>query len=41
LVKWKNYNEHESTWEPIKNLRNSQRLLQHYHQQLGTPRRNQ
>ena len=32
LVKWKGYDETESTWEPLKNLANCQNLLQRFHQ---------
>ena len=31
LVRWKGYGEHESTWEPARNLRHSGDLLDTYH----------
>ena len=37
LVKWKGYDTTENTWEPIKNLKNSPRLLQEYHRNQDQP----
>jgi hypothetical protein len=34
LIKWKNYPEHDATWEPIKNLRNSQNLIEDFERKL-------
>ena len=30
LIKWEGYSENESTWEPIKNLKNAKPLLEEY-----------
>ncbi len=40
LVKWKGYEESESTWEPVNNLENCRNLLQQFrqHQQTQTSR---
>jgi hypothetical protein len=40
LVKWKNYEEHDNSWEPVKHLKNSQHLLKRFHQQLRTAQAN-
>ena len=29
-VKWKNYNSHRNTWEPVENLTNSRKLIAAY-----------
>lgn len=33
LVKWKDYPEEESTWEPAKNLKGCQNLIQQFHEE--------
>ena len=38
LVKWKDYNYIENTWEPLKNLANCQQLLQQFHHQQRAAR---
>ena len=30
LIKWEGYSENESTWEPVKNLKNAKPLLEEY-----------
>lgn len=41
-VKWKNYDESETTWEPIEHLQNArQKLQQYWKQRRKNPRNNQ
>ena len=35
LVKWRGYDERESTWEPIENLSHAQEKLKDFHDNLG------
>ena len=36
LVKWRGYGEGHNTWEPLKNLEGTRKLLQEYHRRKGT-----
>ncbi|KAL9047690.1 MAG: hypothetical protein Q9162_007965, partial [Coniocarpon cinnabarinum] len=39
LVKWKEYENHENIWEPVKNLANCQNALRAYQERHPSSRR--